>query len=201
VMMAYGVRPFQLRTPSWMEEARYSAAAKIPAGTDAGQFARMMQRLLEDRFQLKVHFEKKSATVYELGIAKGGAKLVATETAGEPPESLWRPPASGPPRRVMAGVVGRGESMAQLATFLADQLGAPVKDATGLASRYDISLRFLMEPGGRAAGLAADDATAPEFGVSLLDAVRQQLGLELRKTQGEVETLVVDSALKDPTAN
>ena len=99
----------------------------------------------------------------------------------------------------MARVVRKGDSIADLADFLADQLGRPVKDATGLHARYDYALTFVMEP----RGLAAGPETAPgsNSGVSLADAVRQQLGLVLNKSKGEVEVLVVDSIKKIPSEN
>lgn len=88
-----------------------------------------------------------------------------------------------------------------LADFLADVLGRPIRDATGLRRRYDFSLVFVMEPGGRAAGPLASDAPESEAGESLIDAVKSQLGLGLRRTHGDVQVLVVDSAGKTPAAN
>jgi uncharacterized protein (TIGR03435 family) len=58
-----------------------------------------------------------------------------------------------------------------------------------------------MEPGGRAAGPAAANGPEPEFGASLIDAVRDQLGLRLEKKKGQAGILVVDHAEKVPTAN
>jgi uncharacterized protein (TIGR03435 family) len=52
-----------------------------------------------------------------------------------------------PPARTMARVSRKGDSMAQLADFLSNQLGQPVTDSTGLTARYDYDLSFMMEPG------------------------------------------------------
>jgi len=202
VMMAYNLRSFQLAAPSWMDSARYDVVAKIPPGADRRQFGLMQQRLLAERFGLQAHFEKKDMTVYELTVAKGGPKLKESqEPAAEKPEAAWRPPAFGPPVRTMARVNLTGESMADLANFLSNQLGQPVMDATGLRGRYDYALSFLMEPGGRAAGPEAADGSAPEFGVSLIDAVRDELGLRLEKKKGQAEVMVVDHAEKVPVEN
>ena len=81
---------------------------------------------------------------------------------------------SGPPVRARAHVIRKGDSLAELADFLANQLGRPVADVTGLTGRYDYEIDFMMEPGGRASGPSALE-TEPEFGVSLVDAVRDQL--------------------------
>jgi uncharacterized protein (TIGR03435 family) len=202
VMMAYNLRSFQLTAPAWMDSARYDVVAKIPPGTDRRQFELMLQRLLAERFGLQAHFEKKDMTVYELTVAKGGSKLKESqEPAAEKAEATWRPPAGGPPVRTMARVNRKGESIADLANFLSNQLGQSVTDATGLGGRYDYGLSFLMEPGGRAAGPVASDAAAPEFGTSFIDAVRDQLGLRLEKKKGQADVLVVDHAKKVPIEN
>lgn len=202
VMMAYNLRSYQLAAPAWMDSARYNVVAKIPAGTDRGQFGLMQQRLLTERFGLRAHFEKRDMTVYELTVAKGGAKLKeSSEPAAGKPEVAWRPPVSGPPVRTMARVSYQAESMADLANFLSNQLGQPVTDATGLSGRYDYALSFLMEPGGRAAGPAVSNGAEPEFGVSLIDAVRDQLGLRLEKKKGQGDVLVVEHAERTPIEN
>src|SRR4029077_10279708 len=106
-----------------------------------------------------------------------------------------------PPGRTMARLNRKAESVADLANFLANQLGQPVTDATGLRGRYDYALSFLMEPGGRAAGPVASNGTEPEFGISLIDAVRDQLGPRLEKKKGHADVLVVDHAEKAPIEN
>jgi len=202
VMMAYNLRGFQLAAPAWMNSARYNVVAKIPPGADRQQFGLMQQRLLAERFGLKVHFEKKDTTVYELTVAKGGPKFKESqEPSAEKPEAGWRPPAAGPPGRTTAHVIRKGDSVADLANFLSDQLGQPVIDATGLSGRYDYEISFLMEPGGRAAGPVASNGPEPELGVSLIDAVRDQLGLRLEKKKGQADILVVDHAEKVPIEN
>lgn len=176
--------------------------ARIPPGADRRQFGLMQQRLLAERFGLKVHFEKKETTVYELTVAKGGPKFKESqEPAAEKPETAWRPPAGGPPVRTRAHVNLKGDSVADLANFLSNQLGQPVMDATGLSGRYDFDLSFLMEPGGRAAGPVASNGPEPELGISLIDAVRDQLGLRLERKKGQTDILVVDHAEKVPIEN
>jgi len=202
VMMAYNLRSFQFTAPAWMDTARYGVVARIPRGAGRQAFELMQQRLLAERFGLRVHFEKKETTVYDLTVGKGGSKLKESQEpeAGQP-ETAWKPPPFGPPVRAMARVIHKGESSADLANFLANQLGQPVVDATGLGGRYDYELSFLMEPGGRAAGPVASNGPEPEFGISLIDAVRGQLGLRLEKKMGQAGILVVDHAEKVPTAN
>jgi uncharacterized protein (TIGR03435 family) len=206
VMMSYNLRGFQLSAPGWMDTARFDVVAKIPPGADTQQFRLMQQRLLAERFGLKVHFEKRDATVYDLTVSKSGAKFKESqEPAAAKPAAAWRPPAGGPPKTTMAHVNLKGESVAELANFLSNQLGQPVLDATGRDGRYDFAFSFLMEPGGRAAGPGVSNnvsnGSEPEFGISLIDAVRDQLGLRLEKKRGQVDVLVVDHAERLPIEN
>jgi uncharacterized protein (TIGR03435 family) len=202
VMMAYNLRSYELTVPSWMEAARFNVVSRVPPDTDRRQFGLMQQKLLADRFGLRVHFEKKDMTVYELTAAKGGTKLKEShEPEVAKPEALWKPPAAGPPRRTMAYLNRKGESMAELAYFLSNQLGQPVSDATGLQGRYDYTLSFLMEPGGRAAGPVASNAPDADLGPNLVDALRDQLGLRLEKKKGQADVLIVDHAEKLPIEN
>ena len=65
--------------PAWVNSARYSIDAKAE-GPESGAVMRgpMMQTLLEDRFQLKVHRETKEVPAYIMTVAKGGPKLQRT---------------------------------------------------------------------------------------------------------------------------
>src|SRR5262249_27453806 len=123
----------------------------------------MMQGLLADRFQLKVHRETRELAGYELTIAKGGFKLKQVPEATAPgPESapprLPPPPPSGtappataaalptPPRGVVMGFpFGLAASAVQLGTLpflLQGILGRPVIDKTGIHGDYDFKLVF-----------------------------------------------------------
>src|SRR5271170_7818372 len=62
--------------PSWIDSERYQIQAKAdgPAGKDV-MTGPMLQALLEDRFQLKVHRETREVPLYALTVAKSGLKL------------------------------------------------------------------------------------------------------------------------------
>ena len=73
--------------PSWVASDQWDLQAKaaegsIPSGlgypgpaTPNHPLLLMLQSLLEDRFQLKMHREMREETVYELTVAKNGSKL------------------------------------------------------------------------------------------------------------------------------
>jgi uncharacterized protein (TIGR03435 family) len=75
VPYAYRVKSFQLVGPDWMRQLRWNIVAKLPDGSSRDQAPEMMQALLVDRFKLTLHREKRQQPVYELVVAKGGAKL------------------------------------------------------------------------------------------------------------------------------
>ena len=65
--------------PDEMLSVRYSIEAKAESPQSVGIMrGPMMQRLLEDRFHLKIHREIREAPVYIMTVAKGGPKLRAT---------------------------------------------------------------------------------------------------------------------------
>jgi uncharacterized protein (TIGR03435 family) len=201
IMMAYDLRPFQLKAPSWLDSARYDLTARVPPHTDPRQLQAMERAFLEERFRLRVHAESRETKLYNLTVSKGGPRISETTETTEAAIRAWRPPIGGPPRRIMARVAHKADTMDDLAAFLADLLSAPVRNATGLNGKYDYSLSFLMDAGGHAAEPGTSGSDEPDTGVSIFDALRQQLGLELKSGKGEDKVMVVDSADRVPSEN
>jgi uncharacterized protein (TIGR03435 family) len=188
IMEAYRVRDFQiLGGPSWMNDDQWDIEAKaasgpIPNWTEsenpylAGPLARMLQSLIEDRFQLKFHHETKQLSVYELTVAKGGPKLKRSvdQTRTRVSET-----------KLATGFVDvPGQPFRNFAYFLGRQLDRPLIDKTDLQGLYDVTLRWMPEPteGARTSDLP-----------TLFTAVQEQLGLKLESGKGAVEMFVIDS--------
>ena len=153
----------------------------------------MLQKLLIERFQLKVHMETKTLPVYNLVVDKGGSKLQVS-TVVEPPslEELQAHPEKYKGRGSAMGpgmFTGTGVPVRTLTSQLENTLGRPVHDTTGLTGTYDITLHFRPDEGAAGEDRNAD---AP----SIFSAVQEQLGLKLVPDKGPVETLVVDAAQK-----
>jgi uncharacterized protein (TIGR03435 family) len=210
VSRAYDLPFWQVSAPDWMSAAQFDIDAKVVPGATREQYRLMLQRLLAERIGLRVHRGTKEGTLYSLTIAKGGPKLKAHVEA-PPPEDRPGPDDPGQPKFDSGGypILPRGISMgvlngkgrirmadtelAPLVKRLADQLGAPVRDDTGLTGKYDIALFWLARPAG-----AEPEA---DSGPDLPTAVQEQLGLKLERKKGPVEVLVVDHAEKVPTGN
>lgn len=175
--------------PRWASEARFDVEAR--AADDAGwdRLMPMLQRLLAERFALRVHRETKDMPAYALRIDRR-SKLVTT--AGECP-----PPPGGKcggfttrPGRIS----GRGVTLGRLAVLLSGRTGRPVIDDTNFLDRVDIDLMWTVE------GIAAAGAGAADTGPSIFTALQDQLGLRLDPLQAPRERIVVDSVSR-PTAN
>src|SRR5215470_8385746 len=77
VGIAYRVKPNQIVGPDWLTGQRFTIAAKLPDGASQDQVPQMLQSLLTDRFQMKMHRETRDFPVYGLGVAKTGLKINA----------------------------------------------------------------------------------------------------------------------------
>ena len=98
IPIAFKVKPYQVSGPDWMNVQRFDILAKLPEGATKEQVPEMLQALLAERFQLKVHRENRDQSVYALVVAKGGSKL--KESSPEP--------AGGPPANAATGGISLG---------------------------------------------------------------------------------------------
>jgi len=83
VQKAFDVKQYQISGPDWMLTTPYDIVAKMPEGSTKDQMPQMLLSLLEDRFGLKYHREKKEQSVYALVVDKGGSKLEPFKAEGE----------------------------------------------------------------------------------------------------------------------
>ena len=191
IMLAYQVMPDQiLGGPKWLESDGFDIDAKgADPGVTQAQFRHMIQSLLADRFQLKVHRSTKELPVYALVLAKNGPKLA--EAKDDDPEVSMR--IEGPGQ--MTGVKA---TMSMFASALSRPLQRQVIDETGLKGAYNFKLQFVPD---RNPSKPGEDGVIPTGdGPSIFTALQEQLGLNLKTSKGPVEVLVIDHAEK-PTPN
>jgi uncharacterized protein (TIGR03435 family) len=186
--------------PGWVKTDFYDVSAKAEGSPRIEMMVGpMMQALLEDRFQLKVHRASKEIAVYDLVVAKGGHKLERPKEGSCVPVDLnkMRPPARGEAGPTYCGsqtierkgaavvMIAHGMTMEQLAgERLPRMAGRPVVDKTGLTGMWDFRLEVAFET-----KEAPAEAGGPP---DVFAAVQQQLGLKLESGKGSVETLVID---------
>ncbi len=226
VALAYRVKLNQVTGPEWTASDRYNVNATLPAGSTSSQIPEMVQSFLAERFQLKVHREKKDMPVYALVLGKPPLKLQEAAPSADDPDPKGVVNVSGGGSAAGVSVdLGHGASytfannkfearrvrMDTLATILERFMDRPVVNLTDLKGTYDLTLpvteedyRILLVRAAVNSGvnlppqaLRLLDAGSP---VSLFDAV-QQLGLKLDARKAPLDLVVIDDALKTPTEN
>jgi uncharacterized protein (TIGR03435 family) len=222
IARAYDIKRYQLTAPDWAASVNYEISAKLRPDTTQEEFRGMIQNLLSDRFKLEFHWSKKEMAMYDLVVAKGGSKLKesvdkpAGDAKDDPPG--WggggrgaQTDADGYPNIpkncsgcMSINAAGKAryqatkEPVKNFADMIANQLGMPVSDQTGLMGKYDITLSW-SSGGGIDRRADADGVADP--GVSMEAAVQQQLGLRLVSKKGPVDIIVVDRVERNPAEN
>lgn len=173
-----------------MDADTVAALKKMPKEEGATARRKMMQDMLVERFQLKMHHEQKELGMYDLVIAKGGAKLkeVDAEAPGGGKALDGKPLPKGMMQVRNGQLTAEGVPVSSVAGFLAQMLHTQVVDKTGLKGNYDMLLKW--QPDDQVQ--ESHDATGGETAPSIFTAVQEQLGLKLEPTKGLVDTVVVD---------
>jgi uncharacterized protein (TIGR03435 family) len=183
LQLAYGVPAREIvGVPGWAQTTLYDIAAKPEAGVKLSreELRPRLQRLLEERLGLMVHWEDRTEAVYFLRVDKAGVKMPVSDGHTR---TDWR-------KTVDAGdAVGSNWSTSFLAQQLTSAAGRPVVDATGLMTRYDVDLHY------------AADAEGENDKPDLLTAVQKQLGLRLEAGHAPVKVLVVERVSMEPAAD
>jgi uncharacterized protein (TIGR03435 family) len=215
---AYGVQPYQLvGGPSWLASEHYEIEARADVSANRDQLFLMLRTLLEDRFQLRTHREMKELPVFSLVSNRGGFKLPtpADGACVDPPAEAaveWvgagrmavpgeLPPAKGRCGSVIVSVTqmrGGKIAMSEFVRALSMILGRSVLDRTGFAAPFDLQLDFV--PDETTPAMPPPPPGSGISGVSIAQALQEQLGLRLEPTKGPVEVIVVDQAER-PSAN
>jgi uncharacterized protein (TIGR03435 family) len=190
----------------------FDISARASAETSIDQMRLMMQALLADRFHLVTHYISADAPVFALVLAKPGvigpnlrlhspSDACAAPATDQPPAPAPHPAAMGDLPPVCGAIAhipssapgqhygGRGVPVALFATSVPTMTGLaamprPVVDQTGLSGLYDFTLTWMHDPSG-------DDAIADNT-ANFREALKSQLGLELRSTHAPIDILVID---------
>lgn len=226
VRVAYRLRNTQITGPDWVGTERFDIAAKIPAGVKSDQVPEMLQSLLEDRFQLKVHRESKEFPVYALVVAKGGLKV--TPLPADPEDAAVSRAVDVSASGSAAGVsidFGRGSSFslgnnkftikkltfAEAADALSRFADRTVVDMTNTPGKFDFEVEMTPEDYRAMLIRSAINAgvTLPPQALMLLEGqsgesffmALQTIGLKIESRRAPLEVLIVDRATKAPTEN
>jgi uncharacterized protein (TIGR03435 family) len=195
---AYHVQTFQISGPGWLDSERFDILAKADGNRKYEEMMPMLQTLLVDRFQIKMHRETKELPLYALVIAKDGIKFRKAD--GDcPAVAEGKYPCGGFNINRGGLLTGYKVSIAQMTQALAFIVGRTVTDRTGLKGIYDIDVRWSADELGQEPGASAP--TPDSSGPSLFSALQEQLRLKLEAQKGPVDFIVVDHAEKVPAEN
>jgi uncharacterized protein (TIGR03435 family) len=198
--------------PTWVRSDRWEIIAKTDPGRSNDEIREMARALLAERFQLSLHIETRELPAYLLVRARDDGALGpglsvpdidcdAYRTAQRRGEPLPSAPVGGrlPCVATIMGSrsspTGRGSRLTAggttingITTLIAEQIGRPVVDATGLDQLFDIELEFSARPLSASPSAASVDDDGP----SIFEAIQNQLGLKLESGRASVDVLVID---------
>ena len=193
ITYAYNIQNHQLLGgPGWANSEAFDVVGKPDGHPGLDEFRQMIQSLLADRFQLKLHRDTRDLPIYGLVVGKNGPKL-----------SRWED-SPGPMVKAQRGkLTCQKVSTAILAKALTRRLDRTVADQTGLTGDYDFTLEWTPDETQGPRPTEIDDrqpGTTSELGPSIFTAIQEQLGLKLVAGTGPVEVLIIESAER-PSAN
>jgi bla regulator protein BlaR1 len=208
--------------PKWVSSEKFVINATASGKATKDQMRLMMQSLLADRFGLRVHFEIRTEPVFALVLITPGKPepRIRPHSQGQPCNARWTMPTDrsspsvapggfmpdcgsiaaidGPDHTVLLGA--RDASVEQIANYIAilDGFGRQVVDQTGLTGKFDFTLQWTPE---RPAPPSAESTPRPgSTRLTISEALRDQLGMKLKRAKLPVSTLVIDH-IEPPTPN
>jgi uncharacterized protein (TIGR03435 family) len=183
IEMAYQLQPFRLSgAPEWVDSDLYTIQASWPKEANGEKVREMLQRLLEDRFSLRMRKDSKEADIYAL-LVRDKSKLQPTKTPGR---SMTRSAASRENGNVRTEFIA--VTIDRFADALSRELNRLVVDETGLIGEYDLVLQTERE---------VDEKNM--FVTPLAPSVGQ-IGLKLESRKGTVEFYRIES-IQHPSEN
>lgn len=208
VELAYGIPSLRtLGMPDWARREKFDITAthNPEFAAFSPQTREMLQRLLEDRFSLKLHRETREMPVYE---------LVRPQVDAPPGPRLLPSSIECPPRnpadaalcgvRITTGLIqGKAVDWRMVVGQLPSQVGRTVIDKTGLQGRFEVTLEWTPDPSVMQSPEAVASATAaiaatPGDRIPIFTALQDQLGVRLQAARAPLELLVIDK-LERPT--
>lgn len=189
INMSYDVHPRQvIGGPAWMTSDKYDVTGR-PQGEGQPSLVQMralIRSLLESRFNLATHREKRDLPAYALTVTGNGHKLTSNATSP-----------NGPPGLLFKGLgvlpavnATMGEFAGVMQTAVLDR---PVVDRTGLQGRFDFTLSWTPDESQfRSMGINVPPPAADAKLPGLFTAIQEQLGLRLESVTAPVEVIVID---------
>jgi len=216
--------------PAWVKSDWYTVDAETddpiankpdpPGQRDSEQrMEQMLQSVLEDRLQLKIHRDTEDVPMYNLTVAKGGLKLKPMEPGGcfehDPTKGTDASEMFAPGKKPMCTIWlhmngpdwaldAAGQKPGDLVGMLSNVVNRHVFDKTGITDLYVFHLQFAHDettPGNFPADMADRlfPPTDVPSGPSIFTAL-ESIGLKLEPTKGPQGYIVIDQ-VERPSEN
>src|SRR5262249_35484741 len=175
---AYDLKDYEVDGPRWIvADDRFDIVAKATGPATDDEMRPMLQNLLMDRIELKVHRETRNLPEYVLLPGKGPAKI--KEAGSDEKHSL--------------GAEGNQTvlpkfPMSRLHFLLTRRMVCPTLDLSGLKGIYDYSLDL------NGLGFNGNPPADANAGPSVFTAIQNDMNLKLEARRHPIEVLVVDQA-------
>ena len=138
IAFAYGYHAKQIiGAPEWFGTDLFDIEGKpdVEGRPSQKQLGAMVQKLLEDRFGLKFHHDRKELSVYVISAGTGQSKMRKSEAPPDAPPAFFF--------RELGDLVVRNQTMMDFAKWMqSGVMDRPVVDQTGLTDRYDFELKW-----------------------------------------------------------
>jgi uncharacterized protein (TIGR03435 family) len=184
--------------PDWVRTLRFLMEGVAPERATKDDYRAMMRTLLTERFGLKLHFDTKERSVLAMVLVKDGVpgpKLIP-HAQGRPCDAPLQPYDLGCYFYVAHQVQGgmwlnssRATTMERLADLVGTLGGVSgettrrVVDRTGLTGQWDFTLLVPEQ---------AKETSAPAPAFTVLEGLRDQLGIRLKSTRATVALPIID---------
>jgi uncharacterized protein (TIGR03435 family) len=228
---AYRFKATLISGPDWTATERYDISATLADGSTKAQVPEMLQALLADRFAVKLHKEKKEFQIFALVLAKGPQKLKelppdpSEDKINDEPVGMANVATIAAVGNGVSVQYARGASITvgnnrievtklPLWVFcrnLERYSDRQIVDMTGLTGSYTFTVDVTPEvyQAMMLRSMVVMGRNLPPEAQTFLDSsppaaigdALQQVGLKLEQRRAPLDTIVIDSALKTPTAN
>ena len=181
IRTAYGANDLEVvGGPDWVDGDRWDVLAAAAPGSPAdAPWREMLKTLLQERFKLRAHFERRERPIYRLVFARADKRLgPAIRTTGCRADDLDCGKTSVNTNGIRSGtMMGVARTLPEVGTALSRYAERRVFDATGLEGRFDYELRW-------------------DADLSIFTALSEQLGLKLEAASAPLDVLFIDSVEK-----
>jgi uncharacterized protein (TIGR03435 family) len=180
--------------PAWLERDRFEVVGLADPKTSKQNLRLMLRSLLAERFALVLREGEKPMPAYVLTLGKEGKpKFEESDGGSEECVDVQHANEKDPPIDVKC----HNDTMADLTDMLHSAVRPytdhPVVDKTGLKGVYDIELKWHAK--------RVYDRLGPTEGISIFDAVENQLGLKLALETSPQPVWIIESVNRQPTPN